>query len=60
MMQKELSVLGVVLSLICAELTGISPGGLIVPGFLCLYLRSPVRLALRLPWHCFQFCWEKG
>ena len=31
MMQKELSVLGVVLSLICAELTGISPGGLIVP-----------------------------
>ena len=46
MMQKELSVLGVVLSLICAELTGISPGGLIVPGFLCLYLRSPVRLGI--------------
>ena len=35
-----------VLSLICAELTGISPGGLIVPGFLCLYLRSPVRLGI--------------
>ena len=33
MMHKELSVLGVVLSLACAELTGISPGGLIVPGF---------------------------
>ena len=46
MMHKELSVLGVVLSLACAELTGISPGGLIVPGFLCLYLRSPVRLCI--------------
>ena len=55
MMQKELSVLGVVLSLICAELTGISPGGLIVPGFLCLYLRRRSDWALRLPWHCFQF-----
>ena len=30
MMQKELSVLGVVLSLICAELAGISPGGLMI------------------------------
>ena len=51
MIQKELSVLGVVLSLICAELTGISPGGFCVR-------RSD--WALRLPWHCFQFCWEKG
>lgn len=45
MMQKELSVLGVVLSLICAELTGISRAGLIVPGFYaCICVR-------RSDWH---------
>lgn len=55
MMHKELSVLGVVLSLACAELTGISPGGLIVPGFfyacICAHRSG---WGLHLLWRCFR------
>ena len=55
MMHKELSVLGVVLSLACAELTGISPGGLIVTGFfyacICAHRSG---LGLHLLWRCFR------
>jgi poly-gamma-glutamate biosynthesis protein PgsC/CapC len=35
--------LGLVLALIYAELAGISPGGLIVPGYFALYLNQPWR-----------------
>lgn len=41
-------VLGVVTSLLFTELLGISPGGVIVPGYLALYLREPLRLGATL------------
>lgn len=34
---------GLVLALIYVEVTGISPGGLIVPGYFALYLDQPLR-----------------
>jgi poly-gamma-glutamate biosynthesis protein PgsC/CapC len=42
----ELSIaLGIVLSLVVRELTGFSAAGLVVPGYLALYLMQPSRLA---------------
>jgi poly-gamma-glutamate biosynthesis protein PgsC/CapC len=41
-------VLGVVVSLLMTELVGISPGGIIVPGYLALYLTTPLRLSATL------------
>ena len=37
-------VLGAVASLLMTELLGVSPGGVIVPGYVALYLGSPARL----------------
>ena len=37
--------LGLTLSLILSELTGLSSAGLVVPGYLALYLDQPARLA---------------
>lgn len=39
-------VAGVVLGMLFTELTGISPGGLIVPGYIALFWNQPGRLAL--------------
>jgi len=41
-------VLGVLVSLLMTELVGLSPGGIIVPGYIALYLTSPVRLSATL------------
>ncbi|MGB3913953.1 MAG: poly-gamma-glutamate biosynthesis protein PgsC [Firmicutes bacterium] len=41
-------VIGVVLSLIYAEVTGTLPSGLIVPGYLALYFDQPLFIALIL------------
>jgi poly-gamma-glutamate biosynthesis protein PgsC/CapC len=41
-------VLGVVISLLMTELVGISPGGVIVPGYIALYLMTPLRLSATL------------
>lgn len=41
-------ILGVVLSLIYYELTDISPGGIIVPGYIALYLDQPPRIIATL------------
>jgi poly-gamma-glutamate biosynthesis protein PgsC/CapC len=41
-------VLGVIMSLLMTELVGVSPGGIIVPGYLALYLTSPLRLSATL------------
>jgi poly-gamma-glutamate biosynthesis protein PgsC/CapC len=40
--------IGLVLALLWAELTDISPGGLIVAGYFALYLDRPLRLAATL------------
>lgn len=45
-MYGEVIVTGILVSLIFTEMTGISPGGLIVAGYLALSLSSPVRPAL--------------
>ena len=37
---------GVVLGLLLTEITGISPGGLIVPGYVAMFLDRPERIAL--------------
>jgi gamma-polyglutamate biosynthesis protein CapC len=37
--------LGITLSLIVSELVGVSSAGLVVPGYLALYLDQPVRVA---------------
>ena len=41
---NELAVIALVLSLIFTELTGLVPGGIIVPFYLVLYLDDPVKI----------------
>jgi len=38
-------IIGVVVALLWAEITGLLPGGIIVPAFLALYLDQPLRAA---------------
>ncbi len=44
-MEYETSFLGLTISLLFAALTGWYPGGIIVPGYLALYLHYPLRIA---------------
>lgn len=48
MSSEYVLVLGVVVSLLMTELTGVSPGGVIVPGYIALYFASPLRLSATL------------
>ncbi|MCQ2419564.1 MAG: poly-gamma-glutamate biosynthesis protein PgsC [Clostridia bacterium] len=41
-------ILGVIVSMLFTELTGLSPAGLIVPGYLAMSLSSPVRIVYTL------------
>lgn len=41
-------VVGVVTSLLMTEFVGVSPGGVIVPGFVALFADSPLRLAVTM------------
>lgn len=47
-MYHDIVLLGVAISLIYTELTGISPAGLIVPGYLVLCLQTPQRIVYTL------------
>ena len=47
-MYHEIVVAGVAISLIFAELTGLSPAGLIVPGYIALSMQTPRRVCI--PW----------
>ena len=47
-MALETLIIGLVLALLWAELTDISPGGLIVPGYFALYLDQPLRAGATL------------
>jgi poly-gamma-glutamate biosynthesis protein PgsC/CapC len=47
-MPAETLLIGLVLALIWAEITDVSPGGLIVPGYFALYLDEPARVAATL------------
>ncbi len=44
----ETLLIGLVLALLWAEITDLSPGGLIVPGYFALYLDRPLRAAATL------------
>ncbi len=43
-MSYELTFLGLLLSLLYAGITGLYPGGIIVPGYLVLFLDQPARI----------------
>ena len=47
-MYNEVVLAGVALSLIFSELTGLSPAGLVVPGYIALALQSPRRVIYTL------------
>ena len=47
-MSVETLLIGLVLALLWAELTDVSPGGIIVPGYFALYLGEPLRVAATL------------
>lgn len=47
-MYQEIVVAGVAISLIFAELTGLSPAGLIVPGYIALSMQTPHRVVYTL------------
>ena len=45
-MIREKIILGTILSMIFYNVTGISPGGLIVPGYLAIYVSEPRRVVM--------------
>lgn len=47
-MYHEIVLAGVAISLIFSELTGLSPAGLVVPGYIVLCLQSPQRIIYTL------------
>jgi poly-gamma-glutamate biosynthesis protein PgsC/CapC len=47
-MVVETLLIGLVLALVWAETTDITPGGIIVPGYLALYIEQPLRLLATL------------
>ena len=47
-MYNQIIVLGVVVSILFSELTGLSPAGIIVPGYIALCLSTPQRLIYTL------------
>lgn len=48
MLADEIVVLGVIAGIVFYELTGISPGGIIVPGYIALFLDNPKRILFTL------------
>lgn len=47
-MSDELIIFGVLASIVFQELTQISPGGIIVPGYIALLLDDPLRVAVTI------------
>lgn len=47
-MYHDIVILGVILSLVYYEFTGISPAGLVVPGYIVLCLQTPLRILYTL------------
>ena len=47
-MYQDIVLAGVAISLIFSELTGLSPAGLVVPGYIALALQTPRRVAYTL------------
>ena len=40
--------LGIILSLVLSETLGVTAGGIIVPGYIALYLHQPIQVVLTL------------
>ncbi|MEW5901800.1 MAG: poly-gamma-glutamate biosynthesis protein PgsC [Acidobacteriota bacterium] len=53
-MQFDTLIIGFVLALLYTELTGLYPGGIIVPAFLALYLDHPVRAVATVATACLS------
>lgn len=47
-LDSEIVVIGILLSVLYYEATDISPGGVIVPAYLALYVENPVKIAITL------------
>ena len=47
-MYNEVVLIGVAVSLLFAEFTGLSPAGFVVPGYIALSLQSPIRVGYTL------------
>lgn len=47
-MNEAIVILGIILSILFYEITEMSPGGLIVPGYFALFLNDPKRIAITL------------
>lgn len=45
-MNVNIIIIGVIISIIFFELTDITPGGIVVPGLMVLYINEPLRLCL--------------
>ncbi|WP_027623943.1 poly-gamma-glutamate biosynthesis protein PgsC [Clostridium lundense] len=47
-MSNNIIILGIIISIIFYEITEISPGGMIVPGYIALFLDQPLRIVLTI------------
>lgn len=47
-MSNNIIILGIIISIIFYEITEISPGGMIVPGYIALFLDQPLRIILTI------------
>lgn len=47
-MNNDIVLLGIAVSLVFSELTGLSPSGLVVPGYIALCLQTPTRILYTL------------
>lgn len=47
-MTYDLAIYGIVISILFYEITGISPGGIVVPGYIAIYLNRPDRIITTL------------
>ena len=45
---SEILILGIIVSIVLYELTDISPGGIIVPGLMVVYITQPIRIIYTL------------
>lgn len=48
LLSNNIIILGIIISIIFYEITEISPGGIIVPGYMALFLDQPVRIVLTI------------
>ena len=55
-MSDELIIFGVLASIVFLEITAISPGGIIVPGYIAMMLDDPLRVAVTIALSLLTWC----